>query len=280
MIMIPWTTRIGVILLCGFMAWLLAGCSSDTDSDDDADLISEKSESVDVLYNRALVTFEGMNYKKAIQEFEEVERQHPYSDWAKKSQVMAAYAAYRAQEYDEAAVILERFVKLHPNNENTPYAYYLRALCYYDQISDVGRDQKMTQDAKQALREVVSRFPDTDYARDARIKLDLTEDHLAGKEMEIGRYYMARQEWLAAINRFQYVLDHHQTTSHVPEALHRLVEAYLQLGVKEEANKYAAVLGHNYPGSEWYQFSYKMLHGDMNPEADTSSKNSDWWNVF
>ncbi len=278
--MIPWWTRIGIIVLCGVMAWMLTGCSGDAPSDDadDDELMSDKNEPVDVLYNKALTSFETGDYKQAIEQFEEVERQHPYSEWAKKSQVMAAYAAYRGQEYDEAAVILERFVKLHPNNEHTPYAYYLRALCYYDQISDVGRDQKMTRDARQALREVVSRFPNTDYARDAKIKLDLTEDHLAGKEMQVGRYYLQRQEWLAAINRFTYVLDNHQTTSHVPEALHRLVEAYLQLGVKDEATKYASVLGHNYPGSEWYQYSYQMLHGEVNPENKNTG--GGWLNPF
>ena len=180
---------------------------------------------------------------------------------------MAAYSAYRAREYGDAIAILERFVKLNPADERTPYAYYLLSLCYYDQISDVGRDQKMTREAQQALRDVVARYPNTDYARDARLKLDLTLNHLAGKEMDVGRYYMVRDEYVAAINRFKFVVANYDTTAHAPEALHRLVEMYLRLGLKQEAQKYAAVLGYNYPGSEWYQFSYAMLGGDVNPEA-------------
>lgn len=260
--MVSWWSRFVIILLCGFLLWILVGCSSSKDKEDEG----PKQEALDVLYNRAADTMASRNYKKASEEFEEVERQHPYSDWATRSQIMAAYASYRDQNFAGAQAILERFVKLHPNNENTPYAYYLRALTYYDQITDVGRDQKMTEDARQALKEVVSRFPSTEFSRDAKLKLDLTEDHLAGKEMQIGRYYLQREEFLASINRFKYVVDHYQSTSHVPEALHRLVEAYLSLGVKEEAKKYAAVLGYNYPGSEWYQYSFAMLNGDVHPD--------------
>jgi outer membrane protein assembly factor BamD len=201
------------------------------------------------------------NYRAAKKDFEEVERQYPYSPWAIRSQVMAGYASYISTDYDEAIVTLERFVKLHPGNKQVSYAYYLIALCYYEQISDVGRDQKMTERAMRSLQEVIRRFPDTEYARDAKLKFDLTQDHLAGKEMEIGRYYQSRDENLAAINRFKYVVDNFQTTSHVPEALHRLTEIYLELGVKKEAVRYAAVLGHNFPGSDWYKYSYKMIKG-------------------
>ena len=172
---------------------------------------------------------------------------------------MSAYSSYEAQDYDAAISSLDHFVKLYPNNELTPYAYYLTAICYYEQISDVGRDQKITEQALAALREVVRRFPDTEYARDAKIKEDLTLDHLAGKEMQIGRYYLKRDDTLAAINRFRNVVENYQTTSHVPEALHRLVEAYLKLGIKAEAMKYAAVLGANYPSSSWYRDSYKLM---------------------
>lgn len=289
--MIPLWTRFGIIIICLLAAWLLMGCSMISDTaDDDVEeevakiLEEEKTETVKELYDRALDSFSGGDYKKAVEEFEEIERQHPYSEWAIKGQIMAAYSAYLAQEYADAQVILERFVKLHPNNKDTPYAYYLRALTFYDQISDVGRDQKQTEQARQALRDVVSRYPGTEYARDAKIKLDLTEDHLAGKEMEIGRYYLKHREYLAAINRFKYVIDTYQTTSHVPEALHRLVECYLRLGVKDEAKKYAAVLGYNYPGSEWYQYSYAMLNGDVSPETSgalgNGGDNSAWWEIF
>ncbi|MCI5050021.1 MAG: outer membrane protein assembly factor BamD [Rickettsiales bacterium] len=264
---------------------MFAGCSSSNEekeevsaevSEDLEEDLKEERETVDVLYDRATALFATKDYNGAVEAFEEVERQHPYSDWAKRAQVMAAYSAYRDQDFSSAQAMLERFVKLHPNNPNTPYAYYLRSLTYYDQISDVGRDQKMTEQARQALRDVVSRYPDTDYARDAKLKLDLTEDHLAGKEMHIGRYYQDREEYLAALNRYKYVVHEYETTSHTAEALHRLVEIYLLLGVKEEAKKYAAVLGHNYPGSQWYQFSYAMLNGDVNPESPKIKDEGFW----
>ena len=254
-----------------FGTWLLMGCSNDAGSDE-AEASSEPTPPVEELYETALASFSEGDYEQAVDDFERVEQEYPFSDWAKRAQVMAAYSAYRDESFAEAALILDRFVKLHPNNESTPYAYYLRALTYYDQIVDVGRDQQTTEQARQALRDVVSRFPETEYARDAKIKLELTEDHLAGKEMEIGRYYLQREEFLASVNRFIYVIENYQTTSHVPEALHRLVEAYLQLGVMPEAHKYAAVLGHNFPGSKWYQYSYAMLNGEIDPKAAEEGK--------
>lgn len=238
---------------------------------DDADTATQKNESVDVLYNKALNSYKTKAFKEAVEKFEEVERQHPYSEWAARAQVMAAYSAYRGGQFTDALGILERFVKIHPTHTSTPYAYYLTALCYYTQISDVGRDQKMTEDARTALKDVINRFPDSDYAKDAKIKLDLTEDHLAGKEMEIGRYYLKRQDYPAAVARFKYVVDKFQTTNHIAEALHRLVECYLRLGVIDEAKKYAAVLGHNYPGSPWYKYSYEMMQGNLTPEEKKST---------
>ena len=255
------------LMACSAALALLCACSS---NDDAIDKIVEQNETVDVLYDKALTTLQAKAYKPAIEQFEEVERQHPYSPWAAHAQVMAAYSAYRAGQFDDAIVILDRFVKLHPTHSSTAYAYYLSALCSYTQIVDVGRDQKTTENARAALREVVARFPDSDYARDAKLKLDLTEDHLAGKEMEIGRYYLKRQDYTAAVNRFKFVLDHYQTTSHTPEALHRMVECYLRLGVDAEAKKYAAVLGYNHPGSDWYKFSYEMMQGNLTPEEKKS----------
>jgi outer membrane protein assembly factor BamD len=228
--------------------------------------------SVEDIYNGAMDKFNGGNYKGAATDFDEVDRQHPYSVWATKAQVMGAYSLYEAQKYDEAIVAADRFIQLHPGNRDTAYAYYLKALCYYIQITDVGRDQKITEQALKALDEVVRRFPDSRYARDARLKIDLTRDHLAGKEMEIGRYYENQGQYLAAINRFRRVIDTYQTTTHVPEALHRLTESYLALGVIDEARSSAAVLGHNYPGSEWYQDSYALLTGipvDSGPDGKT-----------
>ena len=232
------------------------------------------------LYSEARDLYDAGEFKESVKAFEEVERQHPYSPWAVNGQVMAAYANYRIDQYDAAISTLERFVKLYPNNESSPYAYYLIALCYYEQISDVGRDQKMTEDAMRALREVVLRFPDSDYARDAKIKLDLTTDHLAGKEMQVGRYYLMRDDYLAAINRFRFVVENYQTTSHVPEALHRLVEAYLKLGVSDEAKRYAAVLGYNFPDSVWYRDSYKLLTGETVQAKKSEDAPSSWWNAL
>lgn len=233
---------------------------------------------MEVLYNRAADLLEQEEFVLAIPAFEEVERQHPYSKWATKAQVMAAYAAYRANKYPEALVALDRFIQLHPSNVDVPYAYYLKALCYYEQISDVSRDQKMTQLAMDTLRELITRFPQSRYARDANLKLDLTHDHLAGKEMDIGRYYLRQGQYLAAINRFKIVIDRYQTTTHVPEALHRLVEAYTALGIVGEAKKAAAVLGHNFPGSEWYIDSYEMIEGKKVRKEDDADE--PWYQLW
>ena len=217
------------------------------------------------LYNDAQDALQANEYQQAAGLFDEVERQHPYSPWATKAQLMAAYAFYRSGQYDEAIAALDRFIQLHPANPDVPYAHYLRALCYYEQISDVARDQQMTDDARRALSELVNRYPNSIYARDARIKLDLTYDHLAGKEMVVGRYYLRQGHYLAAVNRFRVVVERYSTTTHVPEALHRLVEAYTALGAEDEAQKVAAVLGHNFPGSQWYSDSYRVVASDGAP---------------
>ena len=234
---------------------------------------------VDEIYNSAVDELERKNYESAAKIFDEVERQHPYSVWATKAQLMAGYAHYQANSYDEAIIALDRFIQLHPGNRDVAYAYYLKALCYYEQISDIVRDQLATENALDALQEVIRRFPETKFARDARLKIDLTRDHLAGKEMSIGRYYLRRGHYLAAINRFRRVIDEFQTTTHVPEALHRLVEAYTALGIVDEAQKYAAVLGHNYPGSEWYSDSYALAGGggrEKKPKKSFLARTWDW----
>jgi outer membrane protein assembly factor BamD len=214
---------------------------------------------VEELYNAAVNAMASGNYVRAAKQFDEVERQHPYSVWATRAQLQGAYAHYQNNKYDEAIVALDRFIQLNPSNRDVGYAYYLKALCYYEQITDVARDARMTEDALQSLQEVVRRFPESTYARDARVKIDLTYDHLAGKEMEVGRFYQRRNQTLAAINRFRTVVDKFQTTSHVPEALHRLVESYMSLGLVDEARRTTAVLGHNYPGSEWYRDSFALV---------------------
>jgi outer membrane protein assembly factor BamD len=191
---------------------------------------------------------------------------------------MGAFANYQSNKYDEAINALDRFIQLHPGHKDVAYAYYLRAISYYEQISDVGRDQNMTWLALQALENVVRRFPESRYSRDAILKLDLARDHLAGKHMEIGRFYLKKGEYLAAINRFRTVIKDYQTTTHVPEAMLRLVESYLALGVTEEAQATAAVLGYNYPGSAWYADSYVLLTGiDLRPEEYQDSWISRVW---
>lgn len=232
---------------------LLAACAGDGDDG------SQIEENADVLYNKAANALDEKNYGEATRYFEEVERQHPYSQWATQSQLMSAYASYRDQRYDEAILALDRFIELHPGHKDVDYAYYLRALSYYEQISDVRRDQQMTRHALESLETLIRRFPESKYARDASLKRDLTLDHLAGKEMEIGRYYLKRRNVTAAINRFRTVIRDYQTTTHVPEALHRLVESYLIIGLKQEAVRVASVLGYNYPGSKWYKRSYDLL---------------------
>jgi len=214
---------------------------------------------VEDLYNSAMDELLDENYQKSSKDFDEVDRQHPYSVWATKAQLMSAYALYQAGKYDESIIAADRFIQLHPGHRDIAYAYYLKALDYYIQIADVGRDQKTTQQALNALGEVMRRFPDSKYARDARLKMDLARDHLAGKEMEIGRWYERQGSYLAAINRFQLVINQYQTTTHVPEALERLTECYLSLGLSDEARRTAAVLGYNYPGSTWYKDTYALV---------------------
>ena len=214
---------------------------------------------VDTLYTAAKNKLDAGDTKTAAALFDEVERQHPYSPWARRAQLMSAFSYYAARDYTKAIQNAQRFLSIHPGNRDAPYAYYLIALSYYEQISDVARDQKDTLQAKEALTEVVRRYPGTRYADDARLKLDLVNDHLAGKEMDIGRFYQRSGKWLAAAVRFRNVIDTYQTTSHTPEALYRLVETNLVLGIPEEAQKAAAVLGANYPGNEWYQKAYALM---------------------
>lgn len=207
------------------------------------------------------------DYKDAALAFDEVERQHPYSEWATRGQLMSAYANYLNGEYDKAITTLDAFIQLHPGYKDIDYAYYLKAISYYDRILAVKRDQRNTYEALNALDAVIKKFPQTKYARDAQFKRDLVNDHLAGKEMDTGRYYMKKRLYLAAINRFQVVIDAYQKSTHVPEALHRLVECYLAVGLKKEAQMVASVLGHNFPGQEWYADSYLLLKGeDLRPE--------------
>lgn len=233
----------------------------------------------EVIYNQGVDRMDRADWDRAKLYFQEVERQHPFSKWARRSMLMASYANYRSADYEEAIATAQRFISLHPGNDSTPYAYYLIAMCHYDQIYDVGRDQATTVAAEAALQQIVRRYPDSDYARDARLKLELTHDHLAGKEMSIGRYYLKQSQQLAAIGRFRNVAKNYETTSHVEEALHRLVESYVSLGVLEEAKLVGSVLGYNYPASEWYQDSFDLLskYGvDLDAEVEKPRKPGYW----
>jgi len=236
---------------------------------------------VNELYNAAEDLMDKKDYKEAARQFEEVERQHPYSQWATRAQLMEAYAFYEAMDYDNAITALDQFIQLHPGNASTPYAYYLKALCNYERLADVRRDQSFALNALKELQDVVSRFPETVYAKDAVLKIALVNDHLAGAEMEVGRNYMKQKIYTAAVGRFRTVVEKYQTTSHVPEALHRLVECYLALGIPNEAKATAAVLGHNFPGSEWYEDSYHLLaENNMTPEDDKESWIDKVWHAI
>lgn len=235
-----------------------AGCAGGAGSGDED--VAYVARDVESLYWEAKRRLDRGNTRLAAALFDEVERQHPYSPWARRAQLMSAFSYYVAQDYNQAIQSAQRFLSIHPGNKDAPYAYYLVALSYYEQISDVQRDQSITKQARTALSEVNRRFPTTEYAADARLKLDLVNDHLAGKEMEIGRFYQKSGMWLAAQLRFQNVVDEYQTTSHTPEALYRLTESSLALGIPNEAVKYAAVLGANYPGNKWYEKAYELIN--------------------
>ncbi len=233
---------------------LLSGCGS---SDENSKQLPTGP--VEELYNNGVDALNARRFTSAADQFSAVEQNYPYSTWAVNAQLMSGYSLYLQNKYTEAIGTLDHFIQLHPAHRDIAYAYYLRALCYYEQIADIQRDQKGTEEAMNALREVATRFQGTAYARDAQLKIDLCFDHLAGKEMEIGRFYQRQHLYEAAIGRFQRVVDDYQTTNHAPEALARLTEIYLVLGLKDQARKSAAVLGYNYPGSEWYSATYAQL---------------------
>ena len=253
--------RLRAIAVSALATATLAACSTGGGGARDTAYVARD---VETLYASAKDRLDRGNAKLAAALFDEVERQHPYSPWARRAQLMSAFSYYVSRDYTKAIQSAQRFLSIHPGNKDAPYAYYLIALSYYEQISDVQRDQKTTEQALTALREVDRRFPTTEYAADARLKIDLVNDHLAGKEMEIGRFYQRTAKWAAAVIRFQNVVDEYQTTSHTAEALYRLTESNLALGIPSEARKYAAVLGANYPGSEWYEKAYELM-GDNAP---------------
>lgn len=262
------------ILTVAFLAMLLVACAADDEKDK-----LPPDEPVESLYNKAYDLLNKGDYEKAAKQFAEVERQHPYSQWATQAQLMEAYTHYQNLDYDDAITSINQFIELHPGNKEIPYAYYLRALCQYERIADVRRDQAFAKEALKGMQDVINRFPDTTYAKDAVLKIALINDHLAGAEMEVGRWYLGQRLYIAAIGRFRTVIEKYQTTSHVPEALERLVECYLSLGITDEAKATAAVLGHNFPGSQWYEDAYRLLvNNNLSPEDNKESWIGRAWN--
>ncbi len=237
--------------LISILGILLAGCANN-----DKLYTDKKAEEI---YKEAWESYQKGEYKKAGLTFDEVERQHPYSQLAPKSMMLSAYSYYLSREYSKALSALENFIQLHPGHPEVDYAYYLMGLTYYDQISMIYLDQTMTQEAAKAFETFMQRFPNSKYMSDVRLKLDLVRDHLAGKHVDIGRYYLNSGHYAAAIHRFQKVLENYKTASFVPEALYRMVEGYLALGIHDQAKKVAAVLGHNYASSHWYRHAYSLL---------------------
>ncbi|MTH36390.1 outer membrane protein assembly factor BamD [Paracoccus limosus] len=238
---------------------LLTGCGNTSKAPENLENFT-----ADQIYKRGEYELENSRKPKdAVKYFSEVERLYPYSEWAKRALIMQAYSYHRAREYEDARGAAQRFIDTYPGDEDAAYAKYLLALSYYDQIDEIGRDQGLTFQALQALREVIEQYPNTEYARSAVLKFDLAFDHLAAKEMEIGRYYLKRGHYTAAINRFRVVVEEYQTTTHTPEALMRLVEAYLALGLNDQAQTAGAILGHNFRSSPFYEDAYQLLssHG-------------------
>ncbi|HVY90194.1 MAG TPA: outer membrane protein assembly factor BamD [Hyphomonadaceae bacterium] len=246
------------VLIASTALAAVSGCASNTRSKE----LAYVERPVETIYNDATHRLDRREWALAAQQFDEVQRQHPYSPWAARAMLMSAYSRYRQRDYEKAISAANDYISLHPGGDGAPYAYYLIAICHFDQIVDVGREQARSELALDALKKVTALFPDTEYARDAAVKTDMVRDQLAGKEMEIGRYYLRRNEHLAAINRFKNVLKTYDGTSHVPEALERLVESYLSIGLVSQAQAAAAVLGYNYPGSEWYTRAYKLMQGE------------------
>jgi len=260
--------RVLMLATVPVLALSIAGCAKSGAKTD----LPYVARDVGTLYAAGKDRLDRHQYKLAAALFDEVERQHPYSVWARRAQLMGSFSYYLNRDYPEAIASAQRFLAVHPGNRDAPYAYYLIAISYYEQISDVTRDQKITQQALDSLGELTRRYPNTKYASDARLKIDLVRDHLAGKEMEIGRFYEGRGQWLSASLRFRNVVDQYQTTTHVPEALMRLTESYLALGVPAEAQKSAAVLGANYPGTDWYERAYKLMQKNQDKLAGATPK--------
>lgn len=249
----------------------ISGCSLFNRGGDEEYAIIEE-EPADRLYNEGLALLNDRSFRAAAEKFDEVDRVHPYSEWARRSLLMSAYAHFEGGRYSEAIRSARRYITLHPGSSDAAYAQYLIGESHYRQIPQVSRDQDHSEKAAVAFRELIEKYPDSEYAVAAREKLNVSRDQVAGKEMEVGRYYLGQRRYLAAINRFRNVVTDHQETRHVEEALHRLTESYYALGLVSEAQTAAAVLGHNFPDSAWYQDSYTLLQrGGYEPQESEES---------
>lgn len=239
-----------IVLIC---CLILVSCVGKEKEDKLAKLTPEQ------LYSDGVVHLKNRSYKESIKYFERISQEYPYFPLASRAQLMESYAYYKSQKFEYTIASLEDYISLYPGDKDIEYAYYLKALCYYDQIENIKLDQSITEKARISLIEVINRFPESKYARDSKLKLNLVLDHLAGKEMEIGRFYLKKGDIIAAINRFKIVVDQYQTTNQIEEALYRMVFCYYSLGIDKEAKKYTAVLGNNYPESKWYKYSYDLI---------------------
>ena len=248
-------------------------CSTNTEKNE----YTERS--VDEIYNSAMILLDYKKFKKALNDFEEVERLHPYSIWATRAQLMSAYVKYKLDDYVGSIAGSKRYIELHPGANDIDYAYYLIALCHYEQINDFRRDQSNTSAAFDSFNNLIRRFPDSDYTRDSKLKLDLVKDHLAAREMNVGRTYQHLDNHIAAINRFKTVVDSYSQTSHLPEALARLTELYFTLGLYNEAKVYASVLGHNYPNNKWYKYTYSLFASKKSNFLSSNNNNDELINV-
>ena len=249
---------------------LISACASDKDID--LATYVEQTDPADVLYNQGLANMNAGRLKEASKKFDAIDRQHPYSEYGRKALVMGAFADYRQGKYEEAINAGKRYVQLYPTDPDAAYAQYIVGLSYFRQIRDVTQDQKESRRAIEAMEEVVQRWPDSEYVEDAKTKIRFARDQLAGKEMQVGRYYLERREYIAAVKRFRFVVENYSNTRHVEEALARLTEAYYAMCLTSEAQTAAAVLGHNYPDSEWYKDSYALLQsGGLAPRENAGS---------
>jgi outer membrane protein assembly factor BamD len=268
--------RLARLLALGLLATTLAGCGSlglesfNPFAQKEVPVLDEPAEK---LYNEGVYLLNEKNdLPEATKRFEEVDRQHPYSDWARKALLMSAYTYYRGKQYDETVAAAKRYLALHPATPDAAYAQYLIAAANFDRIPPVHKDQTVTEKAVAELEEVIRKYPNTEYAAEARKKINVARDNLAGREMEVGRFYMKRRNFTGAINRFKVVVTQYQTTRHVEEALMRLTEAYMSLGITGEAQTAAAVLGHNFPDSPWYKDAYALVRsGGLEPRENTGS---------